>query len=84
MFIILCYFIRISPYSTFVTSPGSQKETAKRRKALKSIDFQCFFLFTNIAEYRTILPIAVCKSCTSQIVYNFVHGYTDRSITDCY
>ena len=48
-------FIHIHCHSYLLTSPGSQSKMAKRRKALKSLDFQCFFnlpKFQNGAEYR--------------------------------
>ena len=46
--------ILIHYHSYLLTSPGSQSKMAKRRKALKSLDFQCFFnlpKFQNGAEY---------------------------------
>lgn len=48
-------FILIHYHSYLLTSPGSQNKMANRRKALKSLDFQCFsFLpkFQIRAEYR--------------------------------
>ena len=35
-------FIHIHCHSYLLTSPGSQSKMANRRKALKSLDFQCF------------------------------------------
>lgn len=48
-------FILIHYHLYLLTSPGSQDKMANRRKALKSLDFQCFsFLpkFQIRAEYR--------------------------------
>ena len=41
------------------------------------------FLFGEIAEYSTILPMDVCKTCTVEIVYKYVHGYTMAGATLC-
>ncbi|WP_290377375.1 hypothetical protein, partial [Paramuribaculum intestinale] len=46
-------FKTIHLYSYLLFSPGSQSKMAKCRKALKSLDFQCFFFlpkFQNGAE----------------------------------
>jgi hypothetical protein len=40
---------------------------AKRRKALKSLDFQCFFGFTHLPVLRKILKRRVCKKALRQI-----------------
>jgi len=41
-------FIHIHCHSYLLTSPGSQSKMANRRKALKSVDFQCFFFLVKL------------------------------------